>query len=65
MKCEGQDIKMKPCENKAVTTRKNWRFGLAQEGEPLTVTVKLHFCKKCARAYDENREDGAAEARAS
>lgn len=55
----------KPCENKATTSREGWRWGNKSKGEGLIVRVQHPLCVSCARTWDDNEAEGAAEAAAS
>ena len=65
--CEGHylnnRLRLVPCRRKATTTRKEWRFG--RKGEPPIVSIVIHFCARCATAYDEGQAEMAAEAAVS
>lgn len=51
------------CRSRAVTARKDFRWGKA--GEPAIVPLRFKLCAACARAWDDHAADGAAEAAAS
>lgn len=68
-KCEGQLWKegggFAPCQEQAVTWRKNFRWGDTSKGEKAVVKIRVYFCQACAIAADDNQAEAAAEARCS
>ena len=69
MKCQGKVLddkcRLQPCRRKAVTHRKDFRFGDTTKGEPSIVNVTVHLCRQCAQGWDERRAEARAEARSS
>ena len=72
-KCQGRRLthtragKLIPrkCGQRAVTCRRDFRFGDTGKGEPPVVDVRTPLCRSCAAAHDERAAEAAAEAAAS
>ena len=66
-KCEGKilddNFKEAPCPRLAITTRKDWRFGVGNE--PKLVEIEINLCGSCADRWDDIQAEGEAEAAGS
>ena len=54
--------KQRPCKRRAVTFRKNWRWGRKEGDEGTLVEMCLLYCSECADDYDESAAEAHAEA---
>jgi hypothetical protein len=50
------------CPRNAETTRRAWRLGSADRGEPRIVPSVVKLCAKCAREWDGTTADATAKA---
>jgi hypothetical protein len=56
-----QQPQFSECPRQAVTTRRTWRRGDSDKGEPRMVASVVKLCAKCAEEWDK-QADGKAKA---